>query len=666
MKPIYCNQGHDNPPGTRFCCQCGEKLSPAIGNPISVGMMLDDRYIIVGELGHGGFGRTYLAQDTNRFKELCVLKEFAPQVQGTYALQKAEELFQREAGVLYHLQHPQIPKFRELCRSEINGIGHIFLVQDYVEGQTYRGLLTERIRQGLRLTEVECHHLLIKILPVLEYIHSLGVVHRDISPDNLILRKSDGLPVLIDFGGVKQVAATIASELQGIQATRLGKVGYVPDEQMSNGMVYPHSDLYALGVTVLVLLTGKEPQGLRDPYDLSWKWREEVSLSLLLGAVLDKMVAYQPSDRYQSARQALEALTGSLSLPKQSAPIIPPNRTKAAIAIPNQRQSPSNVTTPPSTGILSGCSKFLVILLLMLGAAWGGWWGTNQWLYFRSHSQKKAPDLTNQTENTTAQPLPEYSPEEQERKQTIIDRSREMKLDFSFFNRLVNQVFYANNPQLDKRALTSDSADTQLREDWDQIAIEMLDKLAFLSPESRQRLSNYTSDDSEDRRKRAYKLHLSSPSLNHIADAKFFSLFPEQRGQNFINQPIGQVWHAIASDCLTGMENGKMLQEIKFPPDQTSVQLSGQLEPGAGKVYIADLQKGQFAKFQLDRAKEGIKLSIYPPSGNNPLLEDSNELNWSEELRESGYYEFTIVSEAENPIDYQLTLKANQRKSNHR
>ncbi|NET36996.1 MAG: serine/threonine protein kinase, partial [Cyanothece sp. SIO1E1] len=195
------------------------------------GGVLGDRYRIVRELGQGGFGRTYLAEDINRFNEPCVLKEFVPQVTGAAALKKAEELFEREAKVLYQLQHPQIPRLRELFRVNLGGQGHLFLVQDYVEGPTYQALLNARQHQGLNFSEWEVIQLLRQLLPVLQYIHGMGVIHRDIAPDNLILRNQDQLPVLIDFGGVKQVATTVAQQLKpagynsnpGI--TRLGKVG---------------------------------------------------------------------------------------------------------------------------------------------------------------------------------------------------------------------------------------------------------------------------------------------------------------------------------------------------------------------------------------------------------------------------------------------------------
>lgn len=253
-----------------------------MGIPISSGTILRNQYSIIRQLGQGGFGRTYLAKDLYRFEELCVLKEFAPQLQSQSVWQKAQELFEREAKTLYQLQHPQIPQFRELFRETLNGQIHLFVVQDYIAGSTYRELLYPRQGQTNRFSEAEVIQLLKQLLPVLVYIHSRGVIHRDVAPDNIIQRQSDGLPVLIDFGGVKQLKVKV-EELEtasaGIPATLIGKRGYAPEEQIQLGLVYPHSDLYGLAATSLVLLTGKEPQALIDPNQSQWKWRQEVSLS---------------------------------------------------------------------------------------------------------------------------------------------------------------------------------------------------------------------------------------------------------------------------------------------------------------------------------------------------------------------------------------------------
>ena len=291
------------------------------------GDVLNSRYRILSQLGHGGFGRTYLAEDINRFNERCVLKEFAPQLQGSFALKKAQELFEREAGVLYRLRHPQIPKFRELFRYKHQGKGCLLLVQDYVEGQTYHTLYNNRFQQGIKFSEAEISQLLFQLLPVLEYIHSMGIIHRDISPDNLMLRNSDGLTVLIDFGSIKEAATKAQSELAeaapkietlSLIGTVLGKSGYAPPEQMKKGIVGAHNDLYALAATAMVLLTGKEPQELIDPCSLKWNWQEEVTLSPKLEWVLTKMLAPNPSERFASATEVIQALKDISAIPPRS------------------------------------------------------------------------------------------------------------------------------------------------------------------------------------------------------------------------------------------------------------------------------------------------------------------------------------------------------------
>ncbi len=279
--------------------------------PIPVGTMLRQRYQIQNVLGQGGFGRTYLALDQERFNEPCVIKEFVVPYQDGALVEKSKTLFQREASILYQIQHPQIPRFWAAFEDE----QRLFLVQDFVDGQTYRQLLSDRKQQGQAFAEAEVLHFLKHFLPVLTYIHDRDIVHRDITPENIILRQQgttelasseiSGLPVLIDFGAVKE--ATSHWPLMST-ATRVGKVGYAPPEQLQTGKVYPNSDLYALAATALALLTGKEPQSLLDSQTLSWRWEPYAHLSEELGRVLRQMLAVYPGDRYHSAQEVLAHL----------------------------------------------------------------------------------------------------------------------------------------------------------------------------------------------------------------------------------------------------------------------------------------------------------------------------------------------------------------------
>ncbi|MBD1862135.1 MULTISPECIES: serine/threonine-protein kinase [Trichocoleus] len=290
---------------------------------IPVGTLLRQRYAIQQVLGQGGFSRTYLALDVERFNEPCVLKELAVPQQDGALLAKAEALFQREATVLYQIQHSQIPRF--LAAFEDNQ--RLFSVQEFVDGQTYRHLLQERKTQGKVFSELEVLQFLSHLLPVLTYIHDRNIIHRDISLENIILRlrpsraeevaanSTLGLPILIDFGAVKSVANYLYTAFPSFstssypsEITCVGKAGYAPPEQLQTGKVHPHSDLYALAATSLVLLTGKEPKTLLDSGTLNWQLRPYAQISDRFEAILYKMLSLRPGDRYQSAQAVLTEL----------------------------------------------------------------------------------------------------------------------------------------------------------------------------------------------------------------------------------------------------------------------------------------------------------------------------------------------------------------------
>jgi len=374
-----CPTGHDNPDINNFCQVCGIKMIVPVSNHLIGGTLLG-RYRIIKQIGRGGFGRTYLGEDLNRFNEPCVLKEFTPQIQGTAFLTKAQELFEREAGVMYRLQHPQIPRFREMFRVNRGGVGQLFLVQDYVAGANYQQLLNQKLQQRKTFTEIEITEFLTQILPVLGYIHALGVIHRDISPDNLINRTSDGLPVLIDFGGVKQLAVNAAIQyLPGTSSnndvpTRLGKVGYAPNEQIQRGTVFPHSDLYSLAATTLVLLTGREPPDLIDPQNFSWNWRAHISLSPNLARILDRMLQLRPHDRFESAQDILTALKSGNVVNLANNPNLPgsppvqpplPIDPKSPVATPTQQ--------PTAPSLLEVLGRTWIFIAAVTGAIGLGW-----------------------------------------------------------------------------------------------------------------------------------------------------------------------------------------------------------------------------------------------------------------------------------------------------
>jgi serine/threonine protein kinase len=364
---------------------------------IPVGTVLRQRYMIQQVLGQGGFGRTYLALDQERFNEKCVLKEFVVPYQDGTLIEKSKVLFQREASTLYQIQHPQIPRFWASFEDE----QRLFLVQDFVNGETYRRLLSDRKQEGQTFSEPEVLHFLNHMLPVLAYIHDRDIVHRDITPENIILQTQGttqfgattldseaGLPVLIDFGAVKE--ATSHWPLIST-ATRVGKVGYAPPEQLQTGKVYPNSDLYALAATSLTLLTGKEPQSLVDSQTLTWQWQAYATISAELGRILQKMLSIYPGDRFQSAREVLTELqpllenssTGALlpPVPAQGSSFSPSRGDKAVQAAVSYAASSDTSSaivdrSPKQPGKLKSKVGIGIAasLLVGLGVAIPVWW----------------------------------------------------------------------------------------------------------------------------------------------------------------------------------------------------------------------------------------------------------------------------------------------------
>ncbi|MEC4814356.1 MAG: serine/threonine-protein kinase [Scytonema sp. PMC 1069.18] len=277
---------------------------------IKPGTSINSRYVIQKLLGQGGFGRTYLATDTQRFGEPCVLKEFVPTTKRENLIRKSRELFEREAKILYQINHAQIPRFLAWMTSE----ERLFIVQEYIDGKTYSQLLYERLSsRGEPFSESEVIQWLLDLLPVLDHIHQQNIIHRDISLDNVMLSYKQSKPVLIDFGVVKEKITQIFSPESNnahhsVRSSMVGKIGYSPPEQILLGYCYPCSDIYALGVCAVVLLTGKMPDVLVDRQSLQWQWTSYVNISSKFGKILEKMLVEQPSQRYQSAKEILHEL----------------------------------------------------------------------------------------------------------------------------------------------------------------------------------------------------------------------------------------------------------------------------------------------------------------------------------------------------------------------
>lgn len=667
---------------------------------------LGDRYKVIRELGRGGFGQTYLAEDRHRYDELCVVKEFVPQIEDKATLAKAKELFEREASVLYQLGHKQIPEFRQLLEVESETGGRLFIVQDYIAGPTYQSLLEDRQRFGGQFNETEITQLLYQLLPVLSYVHSLGLVHRDISPDNLILRQTDGLPVLIDFGSVKELAAAVRSQLsiEGLEpaATRIGKVGYVPQEQLSTGEANASSDLYGLAATLLVLAAGKDSQVLHDPYHGTWSGYEV--LSPQLSGILEKMLAARPEDRFQTAEEVLAALEQS-EHPNQrsqgvvshddlhgaqeetaiadSFPIAPANddnHSTAVVApglaaeadlgdlhnpdtaadepavhkIGEEPEAQHIISQPNPTAVTVGVIALIGLFSILLAIT----------LLRRENAPEQPVDTSGEVQPAQDG---EYSPEETARKQEITTRREALGIDEGYFTRLIDQLFYQEYPDLltsgpagERQSLSDAVVDEPLRLRWDNIALDLLDKLENnFSKRSLAALGGYNEGNGDRLQTLVSSVNVGERSLYDLVDAKFFSLFPAQSGRDFQGQPIAQLYYALADDTARGIESGALRENIQFAPGRFSQDLEDSLAPGEGKVYTLQLSAGQQLRLNLTAPADSTLLSIYPPKPTDDSTSppaDSQRTTWSGAVTQTGYYQMVVVNRLAEPITYQLVV----------
>jgi ABC-type branched-subunit amino acid transport system substrate-binding protein len=285
----------------RHCTNCGMQL------------ILDGRYIPLKLIKSGGFGAIFLGCDrrTPTLKR-CAIKQLYNPSFTKAQLEVATRLFKQEAEVLEQLgEHPNIPRFfafleiNDSTRTDLESQPKFFyLVQHYIEGQD----LQVELKQEGKFSQAKVEHLLGEILPVLEFIHTKGAIHRDIKPSNIV-RDSSGKLHLIDFGSVKQV---VENNLAKSGVTGVFTPEYAPSEQRQCAAIYPSSDLYALAVSCIQLITGKDPTKLFDDRLNTWQWNlSEPKVTPNLERVLNRMLAENPADRFATAEAVLQALASS-------------------------------------------------------------------------------------------------------------------------------------------------------------------------------------------------------------------------------------------------------------------------------------------------------------------------------------------------------------------
>ena len=352
-----------------FCQGCGSEL------------LLGGRYRVIAEIGSGGFGKTYEVSATHQTEPMLLKVLINPQ-------EKAIELFQREAQVLSQLDDVGIPKVPE------DGYFTYFLrdaqeplhclVMEKIEGMDLSGYMKHRDKRPI---EVSVAMLWLKeIVTILKTVHNQQFFHRDIKPANIMLRSSGAL-ALIDFGTVRQISATYVSKQGMGQVTGVVSAGYTAPEQL-NGQAVLQSDFFALGRTLVFLLTGQEPADLYDAYQDAVVWRTIApEVPPAFADLVDGLMARAIRDRPQSAQEILDRL--AVITPTQTVTPQPPAVAPASPLEMNQTDLIkwvfANLAGYALSGLLTTEDLGTGPLLLAIG---GAMVGGGQWLVLQQKIQK--------------------------------------------------------------------------------------------------------------------------------------------------------------------------------------------------------------------------------------------------------------------------------------
>ena len=268
--------------------------------------LINERYEVIRPLGQGGFAHTLLARDRHADRDVA-LKVLSLRDGAEW---KTYELFEREAAVLRTLRHSGIPAIYDAFRAPWRDADAAWLAMEYIEGIT----LAQCIAESRTMDLAAIRRLFMEVLGVLEYLHTRvpPVLHRDIKPANIILR-SDGAIALVDFGSVRHVVRRPDED----GSTVAGTYGYMPYEQYM-GRATPSSDLYSAAATLLHLITGRAPSEWMAENG-SVQVPDQVNCGEPLRSILVRLLAPSPADRFQSARETMDAMLGGAALHAASA-----------------------------------------------------------------------------------------------------------------------------------------------------------------------------------------------------------------------------------------------------------------------------------------------------------------------------------------------------------
>lgn len=543
------------------------------------------------------------------------------QVESQMSKQRLQTLWPGMQAIL----HPQIPR----CGEQFEQDGTLWTVRDWQEGVSYAQLLQQREQRQMLFGPGEVLLLLRQLLPVLAVVHGRGLVHGDVNPRNLLRRSADGLPVLMDFGLV---------QAEGEDPLAGATPGYAPRAQCRGETCAAWMDLYGLGVSSLVLLTGRPPEQLISPSEERWCWPEQRVLLADFKKVLQRLLSEDPQRRFPDAVSALAALK-SVPMPEQSGPIARADRTVPLAPVATAAAEPAlpslKPTAPPSRRLSRVEERELgaegrlwpMVIALALSALVGsaiGWF-----LLSRNASIRKAPstatDVVGQPQTAS---LP---PAEVDERQQLLGRLRALQVDRAWFLTLVNTAVLDRFPERDGRLPSDALEDAPLHRVWNELAEDWLAWIEQLPPALRSLLGSLKQADWSELRAGLVKQGVTPRAVEQLVSAGARDLLPGDARGRQPREPYRQLWYAAAIQSLRDVR----IEQVKARP-RIATNLSLRIPAGGARLISVVVPAGaglvlgingtplmEMTVFGADgdvRAERGpLRVSTLPPDLGSPV-----------------------------------------------
>jgi serine/threonine-protein kinase len=495
----------------------------------------------------------------------------------------------------------------------------LWLVREWQQGTPFDQIQQQRAERQLVFGSGEVLLLLRQLLPALAVLHAKGLVHGDLNPSNLLRRDQDGLPVLIDFGLLQR---------QGEQPIAGATAGFAPQAQGRGEPAAAWMDLHGLGVTALVLLTGRRPEQLLDGEAVAWVVPEQLELEPPFRQALVRLLSEQPGQRFEQAVDALKALQ-AVVMPESTGPIARSERTlvlapavqdlavaeasrsaqelstqdpsdQASLDLPQLERPGAAAAEAGSVGLASSERRPLprqqerqqaaegrlwpVVVALLVSAVVGtaiGWF-----LITRGTQPGGAPSTDRDLIGRV--PQPSLPAEEVDQRQQLLSRLRALQIDRSWFLSLVDDSLLAQYPERNGRLPGDSLDDAPLRRAWNELADEWLARVEQLPPALRGRLGRLKAADWRKHRELLTQQGVDARVVEQLVTASAQNLLPGVAAGAKPSEPYLQLWYAAAMRSLDDVR----IETVTARPREATV-LSSRVKAGGARLISIQVPKGR-------------------------------------------------------------------------